>query len=62
MLANTDWATIADVSDPALSNPYLTNADQFITYRNQIRRIAINPVAGEIVWPTTPSATWAQND
>jgi hypothetical protein len=62
LLANTDWATIADVSDPALSNPYLTNAADYITYRNQIRRIAINPVAGKIVWPTIPGAKWAQND
>ena len=36
LLQKTDWATIADVSDPNLSNPYLSNAKEFIDYRNLI--------------------------
>lgn len=59
LLTDTDWTTIADVSDPNLSDPYLTNVADFIDYRNQIRRIAINPVAGEIIWPTIPTANWS---
>jgi hypothetical protein len=59
LLSATDWATISDVSDPALSNPYLTNSSEFIAYRNEIRRIAINPVAGNIVWPTKPNTVWS---
>lgn len=57
-LQQTDWATIADVSDPNLSNPYLTNAKEFIDYRNLIRPYTINPIAGNIDWPTKPEPIW----
>jgi len=59
LLTQTDWTTIPDVADPALSNPYLTNQAEFITYRNQVRAIAINPVAGNIDFPATPTAIWS---
>lgn len=59
LLYGTDWTTIPDVSDPARSNPYLTNAADFVAYRNQLRQIAINPPSGDIVWPTPPSAIWS---
>jgi hypothetical protein len=58
-LQQTDWATIADVSDPNLSNPYLSNAKEFIDYRNVIRPYTINPVAGNIDWATQPQPIWA---
>lgn len=58
LLYATDWTTIADVSDPARSNPYLTNAAEFNTYRNAVRQYAINPVANP-VWPTVPTAQWS---
>jgi hypothetical protein len=58
LLQETDWATIADLSDPNLSNPYLSNAQEFIDYRNIIRPYAINPVAGVINWPIQPQAVW----
>jgi hypothetical protein len=58
-LYETDWTTIPDVSDPTKSNPYLTNSDEFVAYRNQIRNVAINPVSGEIDWPTKPTAIWS---
>ena len=58
-LSATDWATIADVSDPAKSNPYLTNASDFNAYRNTIRAIAINPPAGPITWATVPTPKWS---
>jgi len=58
LLQNTDWATIADVSDPNLSNPYLSNAKEFIDYRNLIRPYTINPVAGNINWAKTPDPIW----
>jgi len=54
----TDWTTIPDVSNPAKSNPYLSNAQEFVTYRNAIRQYAINPVAGNIDWPTRPNEVW----
>jgi len=59
LLTKTDWTTIPDVVDPALSNPYLTNQAEFITFRNEVRPIAINPVAGNIDFPTTPTAIWS---
>ena len=58
LLKETDWATIADVSDPNLSNPYLSNAKEFIDYRNLIRPYTINPIAGNIDWATKPEPIW----
>jgi hypothetical protein len=57
-LQATDWTTIPDVADPVKSNPYLSNAQDFVTYRNAVRQYAINPVAGNINWPTTPQKIW----
>jgi hypothetical protein len=57
-LQATDWATIPDVADPVKSNPYLSNSQEFVTYRNAIRQYAINPVAGNIDWPTVPQEVW----
>ena len=53
-LKDTDWTTIPDVSDPTKSNPYLSNVQDFVTYRNAVRQYAINPVAGDINWPAVP--------
>ena len=58
LLQKTDWTTIPDVSDPTKSNPYLANANDFVTYRNAVRQYAINPVAGDITWPTLPQEVW----
>jgi hypothetical protein len=56
-LAATDWVNEPDVYDPA-SNPHLTNRSDFITYRDAIRPIAVYPVAGNLNWPTEPTAVW----
>ena len=58
LLQNTDWTTIPDVSDPTKSNPYLSNVNDFVTYRNTVRQYALNPVAGDITWPTLPQEVW----
>lgn len=58
LLQETDWTTIPDVADPQLSNPYLANQAEFISYRNAVRQYAINPVAGNINWPTAPQENW----
>lgn len=58
LLQQTDWTTIPDVSDPTKSNPYLSNANDFVTYRNAVRQYALNPVAGYITWPTLPQEVW----
>lgn len=57
-LQATDWTTIPDVGDPTKSNPYLSNVQEFITYRNAVRQYAINPVAGDISWPILPQEIW----
>jgi hypothetical protein len=57
-LQATDWATIPDVADPTKSNPYLSNAQDFVTYRNAVRQYAVYPVAGDINWPTAPQEVW----
>ena len=58
-LQKTDWTTIADVADPALSNPYLTNQAAFFAYRSSLRAIAVNPTAGALTWPTKPQEQWS---
>ena len=57
-LQSTDWTTIPDVSDPTKSNPYLSNAQEFVVYRNAVRQYAISPVEGNITWPTKPNEIW----
>jgi hypothetical protein len=57
-LSATDWTTIPDVADPAKSNPYLSNAQDFVTYRNAVRQYAVYPVAGNINWPVVPQEVW----
>jgi hypothetical protein len=57
-LKGTDWATIPDVADPLKSNPYLSNAQDFVTYRNAVRQYAVYPVAGNINWPAVPQEVW----
>lgn len=57
-LKATDWVNQPDVYDPAIT-PHLTNRDAFIAYRAAVRGIAVNPTAGNLNWPTEPTATWA---
>lgn len=57
-LQATDWSTIPDVGDPTKSNPYLSNVQDFVTYRNAVRQYAINPIAGDINWPAVPQEVW----
>ena len=57
-LQTTDWTTIPDVGDPTKSNPYLSNVQDFVVYRNAVRQYAINPVAEYINWPQKPNEVW----
>jgi hypothetical protein len=59
LLYETDWTTIADVADPALSNPYLTNQSEFFAYRSALRQITVHPVDGNIDFPVKPAAVWS---
>lgn len=60
LLQATDWATIADVGNPQMSNPYLANQAAFIEYRNQVRQYAVYPTPGNINWPTVPTENWVK--
>lgn len=57
-LTETDWTTIPDVSDPTKSDPYLSNVNEFILYRNQVRAIALNPPVTVNTWPVLPQEVW----
>jgi len=57
LLFDTDWTTIPDVANPSDSNPYLINQREFMTWRSEIRQLAVNPVANP-VWPTQPTPQW----
>lgn len=56
-LAATDWVNEPDVYDPA-NTPHLTNRDAFLSYRSQIRVVAVTPTEGNLNWPTVPTASW----
>ena len=59
LLQATDWTTIADVGNPQMSNPYLSNQAEFIQWRSAIRQYAVYPVPGNIDWPTQPTEQWS---
>ena len=60
LLTATDWTSIPSVADPAQSNPYLMNQDAFLTYRSQVREIAVNPPTTPVTnWPTIPDEVWS---
>lgn len=61
ILDSTDWITIADVINPT-NSPCLGNQAEFIAYRNEIRKIAVNPVSGDLVWTTKPMSVWLQGE
>jgi hypothetical protein len=58
-LQATDWVNEPDVYDPA-RDPHLLNRDAFLDYRSWCRNIAVYPVAGNLNWPTEPTAVWSQ--
>lgn len=58
-LAATDWINQPDVYDPA-NKLHLTNRDAFLSYRSQIRAVAVNPTDGNLNWPTEPNAAWSE--
>jgi hypothetical protein len=54
LLSATDWATLSDVTS---GSPKLNNQAEFITYRQEVRAIAVNPTANPN-WPTKPTEQW----
>ena len=59
LLTETDWTELPSVTATS-SNPYLLNKDDFISYRNEVRAIAVNPPSTEITnWPVKPTEEWS---
>jgi hypothetical protein len=58
ILSSTDWTAIASIADPAESNPYLTNRQDFLTYRSAVRSIVLNP-SYDSVYPVAPQEVWS---
>jgi hypothetical protein len=57
LLSETDWVEIPSVSNTE-NNPHLVNVDDFLTYRNTLRAIAVNPPI-VATWPTKPTEQWS---
>ena len=57
-LADTDWTAIPSVADPSQSNPYLTNQNEFILWRSQVRAIAVTPEYTSVI-PPQPAQQWS---
>ena len=59
LLQQTDWTCTVDINNPQYSNPYLTNQNEFLTYRSQVRAIAVNPPTTLAVFPDAPTEVWS---
>jgi len=60
LLIDTDWSSIPAVGDPQQSIPYLVNQSAFLSYRSQLREIAVNPpVTPVTTWPIIPREQWS---
>lgn len=51
LLSQSDWSTLPDVQ------AQLSNYQDFVNYRSQIRNLVINPVENP-VFPSEPEARW----
>ena len=59
LLADSDWVELPSVSDTN-NTPHLTNVAAINEWRASIRAIAVNPTAGDLVWPVKPDSVWAE--
>lgn len=59
ILASTDWTAIASIANPQVSQPYLTNQAEFLSYRSAVRAIGVNPPAVLATFPTQPIPAWS---
>jgi len=57
LLTETDWVEIPSVTNTA-NTPHLTNGADFLTYRNALRAIAVNPTYNA-TFPTIPTEQWS---
>jgi hypothetical protein len=59
LLQETDWTSVPDVGNSAMSNPYLINQAEFIAWRSGVRTIAVKPVAGRGIFTAKPQEQWS---
>jgi hypothetical protein len=59
LLQSTDWTATIDIADPEYSNPYLSNQSEFLSYRSQVRAIAVNPPTTPVEFPNKPQELWS---
>jgi hypothetical protein len=59
LLQETDWTCTVDINNPEYSNPYLMNQNEFLSYRSQVRQIAVNPPITVSEWPVKPQEQWS---
>jgi len=57
-LSYTDWVEIPSVGD-INNTPHLVNKDEFIAYRNELRKIALNPSLFTGTMPPKPQEQWS---
>jgi hypothetical protein len=58
LLSDTDWVELPSVSDTNQAK-YLTNLNEFITYRGALRQIMLDLQDGAVAWPKQPPAVWS---
>ena len=58
LLSATDWVELGDVTD-VTRTPHLLNKEEFSTYREQVRAIAVNPPSEPAVFPALPEEIWS---
>jgi hypothetical protein len=57
LLKDTDWTEIPSVTNTA-NTPHLINSSDFISYRNSLRELAVNPISNP-TWPPLPTEQWS---
>jgi hypothetical protein len=57
LLSETDWIEVPSVTNTQ-NTPHLTNPADFLTYRNALRGIAVNPTYNA-TFPTKPTEQWS---
>lgn len=58
ILQETDWVELHSVSD-STNDVYLSNVNDFLSYRSVIRSIAVNPPNQQIEFPQKPQEIWS---
>lgn len=58
LLQTTDWTATVDINNPQYSDPYLANQAEFLAYRSNVRKIAVNPPVVVDEWPVKPEEVW----